>query len=61
MNISVVKGNWEDQKGKLRQKFVALTDGDLLFSKGKKEEMIGKLQEKLGVTKEELNKIIGAI
>lgn len=61
MNTSIIKGNWEEQKGKLKQKFAALTDGDFLFSKGKKEEMIAKLQLKLGITKEELNKIIGAI
>ncbi len=58
MNTTELKGNWETQKGKLKQKFAALTDNDLLFVTGKKEEMIGKLQIKLGKTKEELYKII---
>ena len=53
-----LKGNWNKQKGKLRQKFAILTDNDLMFAKGKKEEMLGKLQIKLGKTKEELYKII---
>ena len=58
MNITEVKGNWDEQKGKLKQKFAKLTDNDLLFLEGKKDEMIGKLQIKLGKTKEELQKII---
>lgn len=61
MNTSEIKGNWNEQKGKLKQKFAALTDNDLLFVKGKKEEMLGKLQVKLGKTKEELYKIIEAL
>ena len=61
MNATQVKGNWEEQKGNLKQKFAALTDNDLLFVKGKKEEMLGKLQIKLGKSKEELIKIIGAL
>lgn len=58
MNAIELKGNWEEQKGKLKQKFAALTENDLLFAKGKKEEMLGKLEIKLGKTKEELIKII---
>jgi uncharacterized protein YjbJ (UPF0337 family) len=58
MNTTEVKGNWEEQKGKLKQKFAKLTDNDLLFVEGKKDEMMGKLQIKLGKTKEELLKLI---
>lgn len=61
MNTIELTGNWEEQKGKLKQKFAALTDNDLLFVKGKKEEMLGRLQIKLGKTKEELFKIIGKL
>jgi uncharacterized protein YjbJ (UPF0337 family) len=61
MNTTELKGNWEEQKGKLKQKFAALTDNDLLFVKGKKEEMLGRIQIKLGKTKEELFKIIGQV
>jgi uncharacterized protein YjbJ (UPF0337 family) len=60
MSTTELSGNWEEQKGRLKQKIAAIADNDLLFVKGKKEEMIGKLQEKLGKTKEELFKIIGA-
>ena len=58
MNTTVIKGSWEEQKGKLKQKFASLTDDDMLFAEGKKEEMMGKLQVKLGKTKDEWHKII---
>lgn len=61
MNTTELKGNWDEQKAKLKQKFAALTDNDLLFAQGKKEEMIARLQIKLGKTKEELYKIIGQL
>jgi uncharacterized protein YjbJ (UPF0337 family) len=53
-----VNGNWNEQKGKLKQKFATLTDNDLMFAEGKKDEMLGKLQIKLGKSKEELQKIM---
>jgi uncharacterized protein YjbJ (UPF0337 family) len=58
MNTTELKGTWEEQKGKLKQKFATLTDNDLMFADGKKEEMFGRLQIKLGKSKEELHKII---
>ena len=58
MNVPEAKGNWNEQKGKLKQKFAKLTDDDLMFEEGKKDEMLGKLQIKLGKTKEELQKIM---
>jgi uncharacterized protein YjbJ (UPF0337 family) len=61
MNTTQVKGNWNEQKGKLKQQFAILTDNDLMFEEGKKDEMIGKIQIKLGKTKEELQKIMEAL
>jgi uncharacterized protein YjbJ (UPF0337 family) len=61
MNTTELKGNWDQQKGKLKQKFASLTDNDFLFAEGKKEEMFGRLQTKLGKTKDELHKIITAL
>jgi len=58
MNKTEAKGNWNKQKGKLKQKFAVLTDNDLMYEEGKQDEMYGKLQIKLGKTKEELKKII---
>jgi uncharacterized protein YjbJ (UPF0337 family) len=61
MNTIELKGTWEEQKGKLKQRFAVLTDNDLLFAEGKKEEMFGRLQKKLGKTKSELMTIIAAL
>ena len=60
-NSTELKGNWNEQKGKLKQKFAVLTDNDLMFAEGKKDEMFGRLQKKLGKTKEELHKIIAGL
>lgn len=57
MNTTEIKGNWNEQKGKLKQQFAILTDNDLLYEKGKKDVMLGKIQIKLGKTKEELEQI----
>ncbi|MBL0357895.1 MAG: CsbD family protein [Chitinophagaceae bacterium] len=61
MNTTEATGNWNELKGKLKQQFALLTDNDLLFTKGKKDEMIGKLQVKLGKTKEELDNILAKL
>ena len=49
-----MKGNWNEIKGKLKQKYGQLTDDDLTFAEGKDEELLGRLQKRLGRTKAEL-------
>ncbi len=61
INLTEIKGNWKETKGKLKQKFAMLTDNDLLLAKGKQEEMVGRLQVKLGKTKEEIYKVISEL
>ena len=51
-----LKGNWNEAKGKLKQKYAQLTDDDLTFAEGKEEELLGRLQQKLGRGKEEIRK-----
>jgi len=58
MNTTELKGNWDEQKGKLKQKYAQLTDDDLLFAEGKKDEMLGRIQVKLGKTKDDFFKIL---
>ena len=53
-----LKGTWNEAKGKLKQKYAELTDDDLDYTEGKGEELLGKLQQKTGKTKEELKKEI---
>jgi uncharacterized protein YjbJ (UPF0337 family) len=50
-------GNWNEVKGKLKQKFAELTDDDLLLVEGKKDELMGRLEAKLGKSKAELQKL----
>ena len=61
MNTSELKGNWNAQKGKLKQKIANLTDNGQMLKEGKQDEKLGKLQIKLGKTKEELHKIISSL
>ena len=61
MNSTEMRGNWNELKGKLEQKYANLTDDDLLFAEGKEDELYGKLQIKLGKSKEELDKIISEL
>lgn len=61
MNKTEAKGNWNIQKAKLKQKFAELTDNDLMYEEGQREEMLGKLQVKLGKTKEELNNFLDSL
>lgn len=49
-----LKGNWNEIKGKLKQKYGQLTDDDLTFAEGKDDELFGRLQARLGKTKEAL-------
>jgi uncharacterized protein YjbJ (UPF0337 family) len=60
-NTTEIKGNWNEQKGLLKQKFAILTDNDLMFEDGKKDEMLGRLQIKLGKTKAEIHEIIAGL
>jgi uncharacterized protein YjbJ (UPF0337 family) len=53
MNLQL-KGNWNEIKGKLKQKYGQLTDQDLTFAEGKEDELLGRLQKRLGRTKDEL-------
>jgi uncharacterized protein YjbJ (UPF0337 family) len=56
-----LKGSWNEAKGKLKQKYGQLTDDDLAFAEGKDDELLGRLQKKLGKTKEELRKEIESL
>jgi uncharacterized protein YjbJ (UPF0337 family) len=53
-NSTEIKGNWDEFKGKLKQKYAELTDDDLTYEEGKDDEMWGKLEQKLGKAKKEI-------
>lgn len=48
------KGSWNEVKGKLKQKYAQLTDDDLTFAEGKDEELLGRLEKRLGRSKQDL-------
>lgn len=49
-----IKGNWNEMKGKAKQQYADLTDDDLLYEEGKEDELVGRLQDKLGKTRDEV-------
>lgn len=53
-----LKGSWNELKGKIKQQYAELTDDDLLYEEGKDDELMGRIQQKTGKTKEELAKWI---
>ena len=58
MNSTELKGKWNELKGTLKQKYAELTDDDLLFEEGKEDELYGRIQQRIGSTKEEIKKMI---
>jgi uncharacterized protein YjbJ (UPF0337 family) len=48
------KGNWNQVKGKIKEKHGDLTDDDLEYAEGKDDQFFGRLQQKLGKTKDEI-------
>ncbi|HVU98068.1 MAG TPA: CsbD family protein [Puia sp.] len=55
------KGNWNELKGKVKQKYANLTDNDLMYEEGKEDELLGRLQQKTGKTKQELKNWIDTL
>ena len=51
-------GNWNELKGKMKQKYAVLTDDDLKYEEGKDDELVGRIQKKIGKTKEEVIDLI---
>ena len=55
---AILKGNWNQIKGKIKQKYADLTDDDLIFVEGKEDELLGRLQKKLGKSDNEVRDIL---
>jgi uncharacterized protein YjbJ (UPF0337 family) len=58
MNADQIKGNWKQLKGKIKEQWGKLTDDDLTVINGQQDELIGKLQERYGYTKEQAEREI---
>lgn len=55
------EGRWNDIKGKIKKAYADLTEDDLKYQEGKKDELLGKLQQKLGKTKEEVENWLNSL
>ncbi len=49
-----IKGNWNQMKGKLKEEYAELTDNDLMYEEGQEDQLLGRLQEATGKTKEQI-------
>ncbi len=58
MNEDQFKGKWKQVKGKFKKEYADLTDDDLMYAEGKSDELLGRLQEKTGESKEKLKEKI---
>lgn len=58
MNKLEMKGNWNIAKGKLKKKWAHLTDDDLRFEEGHEDELIGRIQQRTGQTREQIEKAL---
>jgi uncharacterized protein YjbJ (UPF0337 family) len=56
MNEDQIKGSWKQFKGKVKEKWGKLTDDDLEVIEGRTDQMVGKLQERYGIAKQEAEK-----
>ncbi|MFL0682148.1 MAG: CsbD family protein [Algoriphagus aquaeductus] len=56
-----IEGSWKEIKGKLKQKYAELTEDDLMYEEGQTEELLGRLQRKLGRSIDEIKKEINSL
>lgn len=56
-----LNGAWNDVKGKAKQQYANLTDDDLMYEEGKDDELVGRVQKKIGKTKDEVIKWIQSL
>jgi uncharacterized protein YjbJ (UPF0337 family) len=56
-----LNGTWNDLKGKAKKQYAGLTDDDLLYEEGKDDELVGRVQKKVGKTKDEVIKWIESL
>ena len=56
-----LKGNWNEIKGRAKKQYAQLTDDDLLYEDGKDDELVGRIQKKVGKTKDDVIKWIESV
>lgn len=61
MEKLIIKGDWNILKGKLKQLYGNLTDDDLIYIKGKEEELLGRIQRRIGKTKQQVIRLLSSL
>ncbi len=61
MNSLTLKGDWNVAKGKLKQKYGQLTDDDLTYEKGREDELVGRIQKRVGHTRDDVHRAVDEI
>ena len=56
MNQDQISGNWKQFKGKLKEQWGKLTDDDLDVAEGKRDQLVGRIQERHGIARDEAEK-----
>jgi uncharacterized protein YjbJ (UPF0337 family) len=56
-----LKGEWNEVKGRIKQIYGDLTDDDLTYAEGQHDELLGRLQSRLGKSREEVRRLIESI
>ncbi|WP_152268449.1 CsbD family protein [Agriterribacter humi] len=56
-----LKGSWNEVKGKIKQKYGDLTEDDLIYEEGKDDELLGRIQQKIGKSKQDVKKWIESL
>lgn len=56
-----VKGNWNELKGKIKQEYAEVTEDDLAYEEGQEDEMLGRIQKKIGKSKQEVKDWIDSL
>ena len=59
MNKDEIGGNWKQLKGKAKEKWGKLTDDDMTVIEGKRDQLVGKIQERYGYAKDQAEKEVG--
>jgi len=58
MDALEIKGDWNIIRGKLKQRWAKLKDDDLQFAEGKLEELVGRIQQRTGESREAIEQAV---
>ncbi len=60
MNSDQIAGNWKQLKGKVKEQWGKLTDDDITVIEGKRDQLVGRVQERYGIAKEKAEEQVKA-